>query len=330
MHALSQQDGNSSGPCVSVIIPSYNTASLISECLDSVFAQTYKDFEVIVVNDGSPDTSALEKILAPYLSSIVYIRQENKRAAGARNTAIEIARGEFLAFLDSDDTWLPEHLSNQIQLLAEDPSLDLVYADGLMVGTPGSKQSTFMERCPSEGPATFEALIYERCQISVSTTVVRKSAIVRAGLFDESLLRCDDYDMWVRTAFCGGKIGYRRTVQARFAEGRPGSLGQSAVKMAEAYCLILEKFLRTLPLDPARFELVRKRLAEAKAIYQVAEAKLLLAEGKYDAARKLVAEANQHYRSAKLNLVLAGLKIAPGAAGRLASLWTRFREGGAQ
>ncbi|HUY13305.1 MAG TPA: glycosyltransferase family A protein [Terriglobia bacterium] len=330
MHALSQQDGDSSRPCVSVIIPAYNTASLISECLNSVFSQTYKDFEAIVVNDGSPDTPELERVLHPYLSRIVYIRQENKRAAGARNTAIGIARGEFLAFLDSDDTWLPDHLSNQMQLFADDPSLDLVYADGLMVGTPGRKESRFMDRCPSRGPATFEALIYERCQVSVSTAVARKSAIVRAGLFDESLLRCDDYDMWVRTAFYGGKIGYRRTVQARFAEGRPGSLGQSAVKMAEAYCLILEKFIRTLPLDPPTLELVRKRLAETKAIYRIVEAKHLLAEGKYDTARKLLAEANQHYRSAKLGLILAGLKLVPSTTGKLASLWTRFLERRAQ
>jgi glycosyltransferase involved in cell wall biosynthesis len=91
------------GPTISVIIPSYNTAPLIANCLDSVFAQSFSDFEVVVVNDGSPDTAKLEEALRPYLEKIVYIVQENKRAAGARNTAIGKARGEFLAFLDSDD-----------------------------------------------------------------------------------------------------------------------------------------------------------------------------------------------------------------------------------
>src|ERR1700727_1775646 len=105
---------STSVPQVSVIIPCYNTAEFITACLDSVFAQTYSDLETILVNDGSPDTPALEKALQPYKSRIVYIKQENKRAAGARNNAIRHARGKFLAFLDSDDTWLPDHLAAQM------------------------------------------------------------------------------------------------------------------------------------------------------------------------------------------------------------------------
>src|SRR5882757_10706658 len=131
----------SNAPKVSVIIPSYKTATLIARCLDTVMAQTFQDFEAIVVNDGSPDTPELEKVLQPYMERIVYIVQPNKRAAGARNTAIQRARGEFLAFLDSDDTWLPDHLASQMQLVDVDPSLDLVYSNALMVGDPGREIS---------------------------------------------------------------------------------------------------------------------------------------------------------------------------------------------
>src|SRR5579884_2460648 len=180
---------NAQTPRVSIIIPSYNTASLIPGCLDSVFQQSYGDFEAIVVNDGSPDTTQLEQALQPYMDRIVYIRQPNKRAAGARNTAIQKARGEFLAFLDSDDSWLPEHLALQMGMLDKDPKLDFVYSDAILVGE-GSQQKTFMQGCPSEGVANFEALVIERCQIPVSTVVVRKSAIIQAGLFDETLVRC--------------------------------------------------------------------------------------------------------------------------------------------
>src|SRR5215471_12596309 len=95
-------------PRVSIIIPAYNTASLIAPCLDSVFSQTFRDFEAIVVNDGSPDTPELEQALQPYRDKIIYIVQPNRRAAGARNTAIGTARGELLAFLDSDVSWLPD------------------------------------------------------------------------------------------------------------------------------------------------------------------------------------------------------------------------------
>ena len=121
-------------PKVSIIIPAYNTAGLIKGCLDSVFSQTYSDFETLVINDGSPDTLELEQVLQPYMDRIIYLKQENKRAAGARNTAIRNARGEFLAFLDSDDCWLPCHLAAQMNRLAEDTALDLVYANGMRIG----------------------------------------------------------------------------------------------------------------------------------------------------------------------------------------------------
>jgi glycosyltransferase involved in cell wall biosynthesis len=313
-------------PKISIIIPTYNTAGLIGNCLQSVFAQTYQDFEAIVVNDGSPDTVELEKVLQPYLGRIVYLKQENKRAAGARNTAIAKARGEFLAFLDSDDSWLPEHLSSQVQLFHDDPTLDMVYANALLAGDPSGKRK-FMDKCPSTGAATFDALIVERCQVSVSTVVVRKEAIVRAGLFDESLVRCDDYDMWLRTAFYGAKIGYSRNVQARLDEGRPGSLGLSRAKMAEACWVILEKADRSLDVSAADRDLIRKRAKEIRSLYLLEEGKCHLQERHFDKARQLFSEANQHFRKPSVGLAVAGLRVAPGLTGKLISVWNRIRRG---
>src|ERR1700724_3119215 len=148
----------SANPQVSVIMPSYNTAQLIAASLDSALQQTFSDFEIIVVKDGSPDTTDLEKILQPYQSKIVYLKQQNKRAAGARNTAIAKARGEFLAFLDSDDTWLPNHLESQMKQFEADPALGLVYANAVLVGDT-TRHIEFMEKCPSAGEAGFEALV---------------------------------------------------------------------------------------------------------------------------------------------------------------------------
>lgn len=315
-----------SPPRVSIIIPSYNTAHLIAACLDSVSAQTYSDYETIVVNDGSPDTPELEKVLEPYRSRIIYIKQENKRAAGARNNAIRQARGEFVAFLDSDDTWLPNHLAQQMQLLATDPALDLVYANGLMIDGAAVEQE-FMQRCPSNGQATFEALIMERCQISISTVVARKKTLLDAGLFDEKLPRCDDYDMWVRSAFHGAKIGYNRTVQARFFVGRPGCLSESSLKMTEAYWNILEKFKASLPLKTAERMVVEKRAAEIRAIYLLEKGKGKVAEHDFAQARSLMAEANEYLHRPKLSLAVAGLSIAPHLTAKLISFWHRKRNG---
>ncbi len=316
-------DASTKSPKVSVVIPAYNTAHLIGTCLDSVFAQSFRDFEVIVVNDGSPDTPELEKVLQPRLQEIVYIRQENKRAAGARNTAIRAARGEYLAFLDSDDSWLPEHLASQMQLFEQDPDLDLAYANALQIGD-ARRRRTFMEQCPSEGPASFEALVLERCQIPVSTVVARKAVIAKAGLFNQSLTRCDDYDMWLRTAFFGAKIAYCRDPQARLSLGRPDSLGQSRAKMTEAYWRILEAAAQSLPLSDQQRELVCHRAAEIKARYLVEQGKLQLAQHP-EKARELFREANLSLRMTKLRLAIRGLEVAPQTAGKILSVWNRFR-----
>ncbi len=316
-------------PKVSVIIPSYKTAHFIAACLDSVFAQTFSDFEAIVVNDGSPDTPELEKVLAPYLDRysdrLVYLKQENKRAAGARNNAIRNARGEYVAFLDSDDTWMPDHLANQMKLFADDPSLGLTYSNGL-VGMPG-KEREFMKRCPSHGEATFSSLLVERCQIPISTVVARRDAIMKAGMFDETLLRCDDYDMWVRTAFHGAKIAYSQKVQARMPVGRPGSLSQSRAKMAEGYVTILEKYQTSLPLQPADREIVEKRTKQIRAKYFLEEGKSKLSQREFVEARKALAQANEYYRKPGIGLAVLGLGIAPSATAKLVSFINKIRFG---
>src|SRR5687768_16945399 len=95
----------SSAPAVSVIIPAYNTAKYIGATIASIVAQTYTNYEIIVVNDGSPDTPAIEAALAPFRDRIIYLVQENRGIAVARNRAIRIARGRYVALLDSDDAW---------------------------------------------------------------------------------------------------------------------------------------------------------------------------------------------------------------------------------
>lgn len=307
---------------VSVIIPCYNTAQLVARCLDSVFAQTFRDFEAIVVNDGSPDTSELENVLEPYLRRIVYIRQTSKRPAGARNTGIANARGEFVAFLDCADSWLPHHLEMQIQQFENDPSLDLVYANCTLTGDP-ERQVDFQTRCPSNGPATFETLALERCQIPMATVVARKAAILKAGGFDETLPLCDDFDLWLRTAFHNAKIGYIRDLTACMAVDRPGALGASRAKVAEACWRIFENADQKLPLSETQRKLVRERAAEIHAKYLLEEGKLDLSAGRFARARERFTEADRYRKQANLKLVLFGLKVAPALFGRFLAYWTR-------
>ena len=147
------QNVPANSPKVSVIIPAYNIANYVAETLDSVNSQTFKDYEVIVINDGSPDSIEFEKVLKPYFESIIYLKSVNIGAGAARNIAIEHSRGELLAFLDGDDVWLPKFLESQVNFL-EKNSFDLVYADADLFGDSRLAGKTYMQTSPSVGEAT--------------------------------------------------------------------------------------------------------------------------------------------------------------------------------
>src|SRR6185295_3370263 len=135
---------SSEAPAISVVIPAYNVAPFINETLESVFAQTFTDYEVIVVNDGSPDTDDFEAVIKPHLGRIRYLRQENRGASVARNTGLQSARGEFVAFLDADDLWLPNYLEEQMKFISE-RGCDLACADATFFGDAAVESRTYMD-----------------------------------------------------------------------------------------------------------------------------------------------------------------------------------------
>src|SRR5215207_6948796 len=234
-------------PAVSVIVPAYDTAPFIAETLDSVLAQTYPDYEIVVVNDGSPDTDELERVLAPYFEHIVYVRQENRGLSGARNTAIRASRAPLLALLDSDDVWLPDYLAVQVEAMERDPSVDVLYPNALVFGDDAHAGREYMEICPSEGEVTFESLVTQRCNVFICATA-RREAVERAGMFDESLRSIEDFDLWLRIVKGGGRIAYHRRVLARYRR-RAGSLSANPAAMYEKALVVFDKAGRTLALD---------------------------------------------------------------------------------
>lgn len=152
-------------PKVSVIIPAYNVSAYIAEALDSLRAQTFRDFETIVVNDGSPDTENLEKVLQPYQQEIIYIRQENGGVSSARNTGIRASKGEMLSLLDPDDTWFPEYLEVQTGLLDAEPGTDLVCPDAVFFGDTPWEGRTIMQMFPCKGEVTFCKVAALECRL---------------------------------------------------------------------------------------------------------------------------------------------------------------------
>jgi glycosyltransferase involved in cell wall biosynthesis len=296
-------------PTVSVIVPSFNTAGYIVECLESVFAQTYRDFEVIVVNDGSPDTPALERALAPYRGRIVYLTQDNTGLAGARNTAIRAARGRFIALLDSDDAWLPEYLGVQVAALERDESIDAIYPDAIIFGDHAHAGRTYMDVSPSDGPVTFEALITQRCNVLVSS-LIRREALFKAGLFDESLRSVEDFDLWARLLAGGGRIAYHRQVLVRFRKRRD-SLSSDPVWMAEHALIVLDKLDRTLTLEPAQRRVLRDRVDYFRATLELAQAKRAFFNLEGATALSHIARANAYFRSPRLALVSVLIRTVP-------------------
>ena len=312
-------------PKVSVIMPSYNTAGLIAEALDSVFAQDYRDFEVIIINDGSPDTPELERVLTPYRDRIVYLKQENRRACGARNNGIRSAKGEYVALLDSDDSWEPAFLRKQMEMFERDPSLDMVYCDCVIYGGGPQTGKTFMQTCPSEGEADFEAILTERCQAPISGTIVRRKTMMDAGLFDERLAMCDDYEMWLRLAYRGARIGYHREKLAKLRIGRPNSLSASDAKMQAALVTILSNVKAEWKLTAEQQALLAQKLEQAQALLALEQGKEFLKQREFDKARLHLEQANGQLRRGKLSLTLLGLRIAPGLMASVAQKWERLR-----
>lgn len=302
---------NNQGPLVSVIIPAFKVAPFICETLESVFAQDFSDLEIVVINDGSPDTEALETALDIYRHRITYIKQINLGAGAARNSGLRAARGKFVAFLDGDDIWFTNFLSSQLRLLESNGTYDLVYADAVNFGDPSSEGRTSMATNPSEGVPTFEALISSQCSVLTSAVLARKDLILQVGLFDESLPNSQDFDLWLRLVLdANAKISYQRKVLVR-RRLYAGSLAADGLKSLQGEIAVLKKFRGRDDLLAPHVELIDKTLALRLAAAERTIGKRSLLAGDFTSAYNSLKSANRVLNSWKLRIVLLGLRLAP-------------------
>ena len=236
-------------PLVSVVIAAYNVSQYIGETLASVFAQTFDDYEVVVVDDGSEDAEELALALAPYRDRLVYLTQENRGLAAARNAGLRAARGRYAAFLDADDLWEPEYLKEQVGFI-EGGGYDLVYTDALLFGDPRLSGRRFMEVAPSDGEVTFKSLVRGECNVIGSGVLARKEALFDAGLFDAGLRNAQDFDLWVRMALGGARLAYQGKVLVRYRY-REGSLSGDAVNRVRRELRVYTKIRDAYDLKPS-------------------------------------------------------------------------------
>lgn len=296
-------------PQVSVIIPCYNSADFIAETLDSVFAQTYKNFETVLVNDGSANTDVLEKVINPYRDKLIYLKQENGGVSKARNTGIKASRGSLLAFLDSDDIWEPSFLESQIKFLCEN-DLDLVYCDALLFGESPLAGKTYMQCCPSEGKVSLKSLMELQCNIITSCVVVRKEIVRKVGMFDEQIKVAEDFDLWARILQADGKINYRTDIDAKHRVRETGLSG-NAVQSLEMAISAFDNLRRKIVLSSDEEVIVRLQSAKLKAQWYLEKGKENLLDDDFDEAWENFKAAGKNIRGLKRATVILMMRISP-------------------
>ena len=179
---------------ISLVIPAYNRASLLKRALESVAMQTNRPAEIIVVDDGSTDDTAI--MIKKEFPDVVYIHQKNSGVSAARNLGIQNANHEWIAFLDSDDEWLPGKLAIQLSVIENNPAdTHLVHSNEIWIRN-GNRVNQ-MDKHEKYGGWIFEHCL-PMCAISPSSVLIKKSLLYEAGLFDEQLPACEDYDMWLK------------------------------------------------------------------------------------------------------------------------------------
>jgi glycosyltransferase involved in cell wall biosynthesis len=231
---------------VSAIVPTYNRRQFICETVDSILAQTYRNLEVIVVDDGSTDgTGELLKQRYGSVPRFRYIWQENAERAVARNTGIMAAQGEFIAFLDSDDLWLPEKLANQLAQFHQQPEIVLSHTGYTHIDVSGQEVDQVV---PPPQDSINQNRVFRRLllgnTIGAPTVLIRRSALEHTGFFceDRRLLAFEDWEMWTRLAY-QGTIGYIPEPLAKYRLHPGNTFERLTWKASRSFLQSLWKFV---------------------------------------------------------------------------------------
>jgi len=177
----------------SIIIPTFNRSSVIERAIESVLNQSFTDFELIIVDDGSTDET--KTLLNKYENRIQYIYQENKGVSAARNLGVKEAKGKWLAFLDSDDEWLNKKLELQNKYIENNPGIKIVHGNEIWIRN-GVRVNQMKKHAKGGGDQFIRSL--DLCLISPSTVALRKDLYCELGGFREDFVVCEDYDLWLK------------------------------------------------------------------------------------------------------------------------------------
>jgi len=262
-------------PLVSIVIPTFNGASFIAQSLESVQSQTFQDFEVIIADDGSTDdTAVVARKFCAADARFTLVQQDNRGVSAARNAAIERAQGEFIAFLDHDDLWLPGKLSRQLKLFQADLGANFSFTNYYYWDGRRDLSVRYRDNQPlPEGDAS-SRLVYSNVY-GMSTVVVRHETISATGGFNEGLFDgCEDWDMWLRIAEHGFRACGTREPLTRYRRWS-GNMSNHKLQMAENDVRVLERNFRATQRPELRPHYQRS-LAFASGRLELARARRLL------------------------------------------------------
>ena len=246
---------------ISVIIPTYNRAHLLPRALDSILSQSCLPNEIIVVDDGSTDDTSV--LMTSVYPEIVFIQQSNTGVSCTRNVGIKRASGDWIAFLDSDDEWFPEKLEVQMNALYKNPELKICHTNEIWIRN-GTRVN------PKKKHEKFGGWIFQKCLplccISPSSVIIHKSIFDEVGLFDDSLLVCEDYDLWLRITARNPVLYIEKPLLRKYG-GHNDQLSRKYWGMDRFRIKSLEKIIYSKELSESDENAAKKMLTEKIHIF---------------------------------------------------------------
>ena len=289
-------------PLVSVIMPAYNVEPYVGDAIRSALAQTFTDFELIVVDDGSKDgTANMVRQLARQDRRITLVQQTNCGLAGARNSAMRAARGEYFALLDSDDLWDPDFLTAQMGMFAGSPDIAIVTANARNMGGPFDGKPA--RPWPDKRPQPDLAGILRDEEAVFIMSVFRRSVYEAIGGFDERMRSNEDYDYWLRAAAAGFRFVRNDSPLGDYRR-RDDSLSANDVRMLTGLLFVYRKTRSALTGRPRELAILDQQVARFETELLAAEARAAIDAGN----RRAAAEHLSALRSRR-----PGLRIAVAA-----------------
>lgn len=245
---------------ISVIITTFNRQELLERAIESVLAQTYTNYNIIVVDDGSTDNTSTIKILNN--PKIKYIQQQNQGTSAAKNTGIKNSSAPFIAFLDSDDTWEKDKLKIQLGFMEKNPLCQICYTDETWIRN--GKTVSQRKKHIKTGGNIFNAAV-KNCFIGISTVMIKRELFAEIGLFDQSMPVCEDYDLWLRIASAHKIELIEQKLTNKYALTHP-QLSFSDYPMEQYRIQALNKILKSKNLTIENRSLVLKTMEQKHKI----------------------------------------------------------------